>query len=347
MLHVINDLESDGGAQRIVRDLVALHAGRVTTSVLTLHPVAPAVAAELRVAGVEQVAIRTMPPRTRDVSRLVHQHDVTHVHLFPSLYLATLIPGPRLFTEHNTWNRRMDSETFRLFDRFVYRRYDRVVCISEATERSLSRWLGAGGPPMTVIPNGIRLDRFSGTPRSLGDGEVMVAMIARFVPQKDQATLIRALGRLPERVRLLLVGEGPLRRDAEALVRTLGLGERVEFRAPVPAEEMPQLLGSVDLYVQSSHWEGFGLVAVEAMASGLPVVASRVPGLSDVVGSSMPQFDAGDDAGLARTVQELLSPPAYEALSAAAVERSRWFTAETMADAYLELYRELHSLAGL
>lgn len=346
VLHVINDLESDGGAQRIVRDLVALHSGRVEPSVLTLYPVSQEVLSELHALGVRHAALKTVPPRAGEVSRFLHQYDVAHVHLFPSLYLSTLISGPKLFTEHNTWNRRMETETFRSVERFVYRRYDRVVCISEATERALLRWLGPGGPPTTVIPNGIRLDRFRGEVRPLPEGHVTFVMVARFVPQKDQATVIRALARLPERARLVLVGDGPLRSHAEELARSLGVEGRIRFLPPVPADEMPGLLRNADIYVQSSHWEGFGLVAVEAMASGLPVVASRVPGLSEVVGPSMPQFDPGDDSGLARLAEHLLSPDVYADLSRTALERSRRFGAEAMADAYLETYQQLHLESG-
>jgi glycosyltransferase involved in cell wall biosynthesis len=131
--------------------------------------------------------------------------------------------------------------------------------------------------------------------------------VARFAPQKAHDVLLRAFDRARREqpgLRLLLVGDDPFgdgRRRAEALAAELGLGESVQFLGV--RRDVPRLLGLSDVFVMSSLWEGFGLVFLEAMSAGLPVVASRVSGVPEVI--------ADGETGL------LVPPRDVEALAAA------------------------------
>ena len=347
VLYIINDLDDDGGAQRIVRDLCSVSVG-VQAMVLTLRPIPEGTCEQLNAIGVDHSWIRPLDLRRLwEALRMIRAADVLHAHLFPCLYLAALIPRTKLLTEHNTWNRRRSKSWLRPGERFVYRRYNRVVCISAAARRALESWIGDGAPEKTVIDNGVRLDRFTPMVRTAPSTPATLVMIASFTPQKDQLTLIRAMSKLPSSTRLVLVGDGPLREEVEDVVRELGMQGRVRFRGRIPSEEVSALLAEVDICVQSSRWEGFGLVAVEAMASGVPVIATRVPGLAEVVCDPSVLFEAGEANDLAAKAGALLADPClYAAKSKAAIERSRFYDAKRMAGEYLAVYKELVGAHG-
>src|SRR5207253_112178 len=105
--------------------------------------------------------------------------------------------------------------------------------------------------------------------------------VGRLERQKGFDTLLEALPRWPD-CTLQIVGIGSERAELESRARSLGLAARVEFLGF--RDDVATLMTRADLYVQPSRWEGFGIAAVEAMASGLPVVCSDVAGLREVVG---------------------------------------------------------------
>lgn len=344
VLHLINDLDVDGGAQRIVRDLVERTLD-CEPAVLTLKPAPAEVLAELEERGVVSSSLRPLRPSSLGrARRLVREADVVHVHLFPSLYLGALLSRPKVFTEHNTTNRRRSRPWLRPLERRVYRRYDRVGCISEAARGALAEWVGDLDGRLEVVVNGIRLDRFRAATRPAPQPPFRLLMTAGFTAQKDQASLVRALEHLPASFELHLVGEGVNRSAVEAVARQRRLESRVVFHGRLPNEELPRLLSDTDLYVQSSHWEGFGLAPVEAMAAGIPAVGGDVAGLAEVIGDPALLFPAGDDRAMARVICTLLEDPArYEHESARAGERAARYDCDVMAAQYRAMYA---SVAG-
>ena len=340
VLHLINELSDEGGAQRIALEL-AREARGTESSILSIEPVEETLAATLADQG---VAVSALKPwslgRFRRGRELARRADLLQVHLFPALYLALCLPGPRVFTEHNTRNARRERRWLRPLERCVYRRYARLVCISEATRAALAAWVGEH-PGLRVIENGVRLERFEAPARARPSAPFTLAMTGSFTRQKDQATLLRALALLPLTYRLLLIGDGPLRAPSERLASALGVAERVEFAGWVAHAELPSRLTGVDLYVQSSHWEGFGLAPVEALAAGVPALGSDVPGLAQVLGDPRLLFAPGDAQQLARLARRLLEQEDYAARSRAALKRARAFDGRRMARAYQELWREV------
>ncbi len=111
--------------------------------------------------------------------------------------------------------------------------------------------------------------------------EVCIGMVARFNPQKNQNLLLHALSEVKLPFKLILVGDGPNLSQAQETARKLGLAERVEFLGS--RQDVDKILSQVHISVLSTHWESFGLVSVEAMRSGLPVVSSDVGGVREVV----------------------------------------------------------------
>jgi glycosyltransferase involved in cell wall biosynthesis len=148
--------------------------------------------------------------------------------------------------------------------------------------------------PVTVIPYGVDLQRFapetsppqSHSPSAMDD-QVVIGTVSRLSVEKGVRYLIEAFGalhtRLGERVRLRIAGEGPERRRIEALVRRLHLEAAVELLGEIEHDAVPAFLRGLDIFVMPSIYEGFGVAAVEASATGLPVVASNVHGIPDVV----------------------------------------------------------------
>jgi glycosyltransferase involved in cell wall biosynthesis len=344
ILHVINSLGA-GGAERLVLSLAAeqMRAGH-EPRVLSLSRAHEELVA---LAGVRVDTCETPSPYgwrpyacLRAALRACRP-DVVHAHLFPAqLYAAMLRPGFSgtrfVTTEHNTYNRRRGHGLLRPLDRLMYARYDAIACITEATREALLAWC-AIDKPQSVIANGIDLEAFASGPRVFRAGPWRVLTVARLEEQKGLETLVDALAELPE-FELSIVGTGSRRRVLEARVRALGLEARVKllgFR-----DDVPVLLRTADLYAQPSRWEGFGIAAVEAMASGLPVVCSDVPGLRDVVGSAGLTFRMGDPASLAGALRESVrNAQLYEGLSRKAVARAAEFSLARTHDGYMAIYR--------
>ena len=172
----------------------------------------------------------------------------------------------------------------------------------------------------------------------------MIVHASNFRPIKRTPDLVRAFAhllRLGVRARLVFLGEGPERPEAARVARELGVRERVRFLPPTPHPE--EVVGAADLFWLHSQEESFGLAALEALASGVPVVAARVGGLSEVVrhGETGWLVELGDVYGQAGASAELLADPDRLAAMrrAARADARERFDPEAVVDRYLELYR--------
>jgi glycosyltransferase involved in cell wall biosynthesis len=270
--------------------------------------------------------------------------DIIHVHLYPAQLwapLAARLAGwkvPLVATEHSIHNRRRTA-LFRPLDCWMYRQFTVTAAISEAARSSLARHLGDTQYRSVVIPNGIDETRFQDTgPPSLDPGTNPTLLIVGSLTQvKDQATAIRAMAGI-EDAKLVIVGDGPKRRELEALTRQLGLQGRVHFLGV--RRDIARLIAAADIYLQTSRWESFCLAVVEAMCGGLPCVVSRVPGLEEIVGSAGLYYEPGDERGLASAIRFLLDRPEFRrTLSERGVRRAKDFTLPVCRSRYEALYR--------
>ena len=141
------------------------------------------------------------------------------------------------------------------------------------------------GKPVTVIPYGVDLSMFNAAPRA-EHGAVTIGAVSRLSPEKGLDDLLSAVAMLRDRattVRVVLAGDGPSRRMLERKTEQLKLGDRVEFRGEVAHADVPTVLQDLDIFAMPSTAEGFGVSALEASAMRLPVVASDIHGIPDVV----------------------------------------------------------------
>lgn len=250
--------------------------------------------------------------------------------------------GPLLITtEHSTSTRRRKYRIFRYIDRWMYKRYDKIICISKPSEDSLHNYIGDHYPISTIL-NGVDVERFvSAAPVSLGlDGCKVITMVAGFRYEKDQPTVIRAMKHLPQYYHLVLVGDGSRRSEYELLIASLDLNDRIHLLGL--RNDVPGILKSSDVIVMSSHREGLSLSNVEGMASGRPFVASDVEGLREVTQGAGVLFPHGDDKALADTILKLTTDKAYrEDVIMKCQERARRYDIAVMAEKYSEVYENI------
>ena len=359
LLVVINSLIL-AGAEALVKDMTPrLRARGVDVSVAVFKHLDSPFEHAVRDAGVPFVELsRTGIYSLAQVPALARRlagFDVVQSFLFPAQLFVVMAASlvrkkvALITSEQNTTNRRRRLP-FRTLDAWMYRHYQSIPCASQAIADALVEWVPGIASRVSVIHNAVDLDRFaSARPASkrelLGREDVPVAVFtARLEPQKDHATIFRAMQRVPE-LHLLLAGDGPERHSLQELARTLGVADRVRFLGRRP--DVPELLKMADLYIHSSHYEGFGIAAVEAMAAGLPVVATDVPGLAQVVGSAALLVPPGGDELMAQHIRSLLaSPELGRKLSHAAREQAAHFGIEQTVEQYLALYRAATEAAG-
>jgi glycosyltransferase involved in cell wall biosynthesis len=185
-----------------------------------------------------------------------------------------------------------------------------VIAISEDIKRRAREDLGCRSP-IEVIHYGLtppRFDRKSRQELGIPEDSVVLISIGRLIRRKAFDTLLQAVARVREpRLRVLVIGEGPEQARLEGLSQSLGLSARVEFLGAIWGERKFQYLSAADMFVLSSLHEGFGLVFLEAMYCGLPVVASASGGQTDFLRDGETGFltPVGDTEALADRIARL------------------------------------------
>ena len=316
------------------------------------------------------------------LARIMRQYDIVHTHnSSPQLFaaIANIVCRKRLVTtEHSTNNRKREKGgIFRLVDRWMYGRYDKIICISEIAEEKLRLYLGTQIPQISqiengndnvnedearrkfsivnyqlsikrsynicTINNGVDVEAIHGAEpiAEMRSGKFVVVMVAGFRPQKDQDTLIRAMALLPkDEYELWLVGDGTRRANLELTIDNLQLGDQVKLLGL--RTDVPRILKTADVVVMSSHWEGLSLSNIEGMSAGKPFVASDVNGLREVTQGYGILFPHEDAEALAKIIRQLHDDQQYyQQIAARCYERAKEFDISKMASAYAEVYRQL------
>ena len=215
-------------------------------------------------------------------------------------------------TEHNTENNRRKYKFLRKIERYLYLKYNKIISISNETEINLKKWLKITEDKdrkFIVIENGINIEKFLSENVKIEEDyfkeerkKKIITMIGRFDAQKDQPTLIKAIKDID--VYLFLVGDGIRKNEYKNLVKNLKIEDKVKFLGV--RKDIPKILNISDICVLSSNWEGFGLVAVEAMAAKKPIIGSKVDGLMQVINQDELLFNLGEVNELKMKLLKLL-----------------------------------------
>ena len=260
--------------------------------------VAPLAFGPLAATGI-RVALRDLEP------------DVVHLHepLIPSLSLLALVNSkvPAVGTFHAA---REESRAYGVARPLLGRamkRLDVRTAVSDAARTLISSYFPGD---YTLTPNGVEFDRFaSAVPMELGSGK-KILFLGRLERRKGLETLIRATAQLRDlEPELVVAGTGPLEKGCRSLAEELGVNSR--FLGRVGEEELPRLYRSADVYCAPGlGGESFGIVLLEALAAGAPVVASNLAGYRAVASGAARLVPPGQATALAQELRAVLTDPA-------------------------------------
>lgn len=326
ILHITNVLNKDNGVVNMLLSMVPYQISQgYEVTILALVETHMSVKENFESLGVKVITLlpigssRKSPSLLFKVGKEMRKHDIVHLHLFPAFYWGALakkifnIRCKLVCTEHATMNNRQRA-WMRPIERFIYKQYDEIVAISGAVCQSVTSHLKCG-VDVNVIYNGIDVSRFyNALPINracldLPEDAIVVTHVARFGPEKDQSTLLKALAQLSEQYHGVFVGDGRLLKERVAEAESLGISNRIHFLGV--RGDVPSILKMSDIIVMSSHYEGFGLAALEGMAAKKPVIASAVTGMMEVVESAGLLFAHGDYVELAQHIQKLVESESY------------------------------------
>ena len=241
------------------------------------------------------------------------------------------------------------ESSFYAITKFSIERSDAVTAVSTYLRDETYRAFGCVSCDLRVIPNFINLDEYQpGEPTGrLGlapDDHKLITHISNFREVKRVKDVVRVFARIQRAMpaTLVMIGDGPERVDAENEARELGVGQDVKFLGRL--DTVASLLQASDLFILPSQTESFGLAALEAMACGSPVVATRAGGLPEVVDDEVNGIlePVGSVEAMGRRAVELLrSPERHAAMREAAVAKAREFSADRIVPLYESLYEEV------
>jgi sugar transferase (PEP-CTERM/EpsH1 system associated) len=243
-----------------------------------------------------------------------------------------------------------DSPRRMTVQRWFLRFTDGAFSVSDRLRRDLVHYLRVPERRFEVIYNGVDVGRIAGADRpsarrALGvvDEEIVIGSVGRLVPVKNYALLLRAFSRIPGPVRLVLIGEGPERASLEALAAATGIAVRTHLLGH--REDVAELLVGLDIFVLPSLSEGMSNTALEAMAAGVPTVASHVGGNSEIIqdGLSGLLFESENEQELTDRLVRLVGDPEHRAqLGRAGQERvMHEFSMGVMIRKYEALYERV------
>jgi len=178
------------------------------------------------------------------------------------------------------------SNLDRMLLRWTLRRSAQVVAVGRGQIEIIGKAVGRDPNEVTVIPNAVEdalltIDR-GGPGRS---GHLNLLFVGSLIPRKAVGTVLKAMAEVKPAgsISLVVAGDGPERRNLEALSKALGLAGAVQFKGMIPGGDLPELLNGADAVVLASHSEGLPNVVLEAMAAQLPVIASAIPGHTELI----------------------------------------------------------------
>jgi glycosyltransferase involved in cell wall biosynthesis len=376
ILHVIDNTVS-GGAQSQLESIIQGLRSEYIFSVAVLGR-SGHFSAIYDSLGVSVHQIRNSGSR-RDLSsfpgllKLIHREkpDLIHAHLFKSMifagFAARLTGIPYILHDHSGlepeslrfyFPKPVDHLLYSLAFRSAIRSSKRLLGLTQEICHGYVRYFHIPPEKVEVIPNTINLDRFKDSRPApsnplreelgLEESCKVIVMIGRLAPEKDWFTFLKIASQFPDPAQFafVVVGEGGLNQQLRRMASELGL-ENVHFLGD--RQDVPSILKEANLFLLTSCKEAFGIVLLEAMASGCPVIATRTAGPADIIqpGVNGLLVDVGDVDGFARALQNVLSDTSLaEKLKRNADQSLRQFNLPVVSKRLSEIYRQVFQENG-
>ena len=363
VLYLITELDVGGAQTALLRLLTGLDRDRFSPTVVCLYNGDATVARQIRALGIPVTDLGMNAKWRWDafwrLYRLLRRKRpaILHTWMFhaniPGRVLGRLAGVPIVISSERTMGqeRRWRYWLSRITDRLT----DRVICVAGRVADFAAQTIGISPDKLVVIHNGIPLEDFQPGDRvvaraglGIPTSACVVGTVGRLHPVKGTSYLLEAFADLAPghaEAILLLVGDGPQRTQLEELARCLGVSERVRFLGN--RSDVSRLLQAMDVFVLASVWEGMPNAALEAMAVGLPVVATGVGGTPEAVvdGETGLLVPPRDPDGLAQAIARLLrDPELWRTMGQAGRRRvEQHFSVEQMVRQTERLYEELLS----
>jgi glycosyltransferase involved in cell wall biosynthesis len=260
-----------------------------------------------------------------------------HYRWSPGLTKAVLKQDcPVVYTCHNVYGEghgaigAMSRINDRMFRRHV-KHFARVAYVSEYLKQD---FIAHGFPAENadVVPNGVDL-------KPTAEVKDHIMTLSRMVGTKGLDVLVEAMQHVD--CKLVMCGDGPIRPKLQKQVESLGLQEKITMPGRVSEEDKARLMSSCQAFIVPSTYEAFGIVAVEAMAYGRPVIASRTGGLVEVVGDGGMLVPPSDSKALAEAINSMLADKKRrDEFGAKARERAAFYSWERVADGMMSCYQK-------
>lgn len=274
---------------------------------------------------------------------IIHCHDARTI--LPGLWVGHLLHHKTVIA-----HRRVDFPVSAAAVFLKYRRLDRTIAVSRMI-RDLLAASGMNAEKIDVVPDGIDSGRFApGSDKAnmraelgIPQGAMHIGSAGSLVDHKGQIYLVEAAASLvpmfPD-LYFSIAGEGALRPGLQKRIAELNLA--AHFKLPGFISDMPSYFHSLDVYAHPSKMEGMGSAIIEAMACGIPVIATDTGGIPEIVGDHGCLVRARDAGALAAGLKAMLvSPPLRQKLAARSLGRARDFDYRTTSQAMLAIYRRL------
>lgn len=365
VLHIITRLPT-GGVENMLYKVVTNYNRNRFNPVVCCIEKGGEVADKLKQAGIK-VYILYRKKNTfdwkviRDIYRIIKKENIhiIRTHMFHAgMYgrIAGIFAGVKIMIPsfHSLYRSPENPKLIRrIINHFLSKFSYKIVAVSKAIARDIIRYDRVRPRKIEVINNGIPLERFdiniskeeARRRFNLPVSKIIIGNVGRFSEAKGQKFLIESVSHLKD-VLLVIVGDGPLRGFLEEQVKRLRVD--CKFIGTLDPDEIPLFLKTLDIFCFPSLWEGWGTALVEAMASGLPVVASDIPPIREVLDDSGILVPPGNSDKLSEVLKGLIDDPFLrETMGMKAKERSKLFSIERTVTSYELLFEDALKEKGL
>jgi len=280
----------------------------------------------------------------------VKKNDILHSHLFPANFFCSIIKilgftkATLITTEHSTNNRRRGRIWGKIIDIITYKACDHIISISTGVKNQLISWMPKIRNKVIVIKNGCDLKHRNPIIRMKNNNTINLISVGSLKEAKNYSMTIKSI----YKIRNLnfvwrIAGDGLLKEKLIKQVNDLRLNNKIFFLGHI--NPIWPLLEKSDIFIMVSKWEGFGIAAVEAMNSSLPIIASNIIGLKEIVDTKPPcafLVNPLDKTDIAKKIEKLiLSHELRIKLGSTAFHNSKIFDKSRMFNSYLDFYNNL------